>query len=66
MIVTEAALDRLAELGFDPALGARPLKRVIQREVQDGLSSMILEGKLIPGSTVKVDALNGEFIFGIQ
>ena len=66
LIVTEAALDRLAELGFDPALGARPLKRVIQREVQDGLSSMILEGKLIPGSTVKVDALNGEFIFGIQ
>ena len=54
--ITDKALTYLAELGFNPVLGARPLKRVIQREVQDRLSTMILEGSLLPESRVKIDA----------
>jgi len=60
--LSDAALDRLAELGTDPDLGARPLRRVIQREVQDRLSSMILEGRLVPGGKVHIDVENGEFV----
>ncbi|MBN1197353.1 MAG: ATP-dependent chaperone ClpB [Candidatus Aminicenantes bacterium] len=60
--LSDAALDRLAELGTDPDLGARPLRRVIQREVQDRLSSMILEGRLVPGGKVHLDVENGEFV----
>ena len=45
---------RLEELGFDPAYGARPLKRVIQREVGDRLAIAILEGKVADGDTVSV------------
>ncbi|MCK4762569.1 MAG: ATP-dependent chaperone ClpB [Candidatus Aminicenantes bacterium] len=53
--ISDNALDRLAELGYDPALGARPLKRVIQRKIQDRLSNMILEGEVSPGTVVKID-----------
>jgi ATP-dependent Clp protease ATP-binding subunit ClpB len=61
--VSNSALDRLAEMGFDPVLGARPLKRVIQREIQDHLSNMILEGKLLPESTVTIDYKDNRFVF---
>lgn len=61
--VTEVALTHLAGLGFNPMLGARPLKRVIQREIQDSLSTMILEGKLLPDSTVTIDFENGGITF---
>jgi ATP-dependent Clp protease ATP-binding subunit ClpB len=54
--VTAAAEKALAHDGFDPAYGARPLKRVIQRELGDKLASIILEGKATDGTTVKVDA----------
>jgi ATP-dependent Clp protease ATP-binding subunit ClpB len=54
--VTAAAEKALAHDGFDPAYGARPLKRVIQRELGDKLASLILEGKASDGTTVKVDA----------
>ena len=53
--ISDNALDRLAELGYDPALGARPLKRVIQKKIQDRLSNMILEGEVSPGTVVKID-----------
>ena len=53
--VTDAALDRLAEEGFDPVYGARPLKRVIRREVEDRLARALLAGDLVDGSTVQVD-----------
>jgi ATP-dependent Clp protease ATP-binding subunit ClpB len=52
----EAARDWLAMEGYDPAYGARPLKRVIQREVADRLASALLEGAVVDGSTVVVDA----------
>jgi ATP-dependent Clp protease ATP-binding subunit ClpB len=54
--LTDAAKARLAEQGFDPAYGARPLKRVIQREVTDPLSMRVLKGELLPGETMRVDA----------
>jgi len=52
--VTDAAKELLLEMGYDPAFGARPLKRTIQREVQNPLATLILEGKFPPGATVKV------------
>jgi ATP-dependent Clp protease ATP-binding subunit ClpB len=52
--VTDAVLDALAKEGFDPAYGARPLKRLIQRKVQNPLAIQLLEGKFADGDTVKV------------
>ncbi len=54
--LTPAAKEWLAEKGYDPVYGARPLKRVIQRELQNPLASRILEGRVAPGTPVKVDA----------
>ena len=62
----ETARTWLADQGFDPAYGARPLKRVIQRNVQDGLAELLLEGRIKDGETVNVSAtatgivINGE------
>ncbi len=55
----QAALDWLAERGFDPVYGARPLKRVIQHELQNPLATMILEGRIKEGETVTVSAGEG-------
>jgi ATP-dependent Clp protease ATP-binding subunit ClpA len=63
LVVSPQALARLAETGFDPQLGARPLRRVIQQEIQDKLSVMILEGRLAPGSAVNVDFKKDQFTF---
>jgi ATP-dependent Clp protease ATP-binding subunit ClpB len=54
--LTEKARDMLATQGYDPAYGARPLKRVIQKMVQDPLAEAILEGTIHNGETVKIDA----------
>ncbi len=54
--ITDAAKDWLARAGYDPVYGARPLKRMIQRHLQDPLATMILEGRIKEGDTVKVDA----------
>jgi ATP-dependent Clp protease ATP-binding subunit ClpC len=53
--LTPAAKDLLADRGYDPLLGARPLRRVIQREIEDGLSERILFGELKPGEIIVVD-----------
>ena len=58
--VTSAAEHRLAELGFDPDFGARPLRRVIQRQVEDSLALKLLEGAYLEGDTVVLDVVNGE------
>ncbi len=58
--VDDAATQWLAEAGYDPVYGARPLKRVIQRELQNPLATMILEGRVADGQTVKVGAEGGE------
>ena len=61
--VTPAARQRLADLGYDPAYGARPLKRVIQREVADRVARAILEGRFQRGDVVKVDLKGETFVF---
>jgi len=53
--MTEKAREWLAKEGYDPAYGARPLKRLIQKEIQDKLAMRILEGKFKEGSTITVD-----------
>ncbi|MCP2000691.1 ATP-dependent chaperone ClpB [Nitrobacter winogradskyi] len=58
-----AARDRLAEKGWDPAYGARPLKRVIQRSVQDPLAEMILAGVIRDGDQVAISAKDGVLTF---
>ena len=56
------ALELIANEGYDPTYGARPLKRVIQRRIQDPLAMAILDGKFGEGDTVVVDAEKGELI----
>lgn len=53
--LTPAAKSLLAKRGYDPTLGARPLRRTIQREIEDPLSERMLFGDLVPGSIVLVD-----------
>jgi ATP-dependent Clp protease ATP-binding subunit ClpB len=61
--LTDAARAYLAEEGYDPAYGARPLKRVIQRQVQDPLALGLLQGDYGEGDRVRVDALDGRLTF---
>jgi ATP-dependent Clp protease ATP-binding subunit ClpC len=61
--LSQEAKDKLIELGFDPALGARPLRRAVQREVEDKLSEKILHGELASATHVKIDLVAGEFVF---
>jgi ATP-dependent Clp protease ATP-binding subunit ClpB len=61
--VTEEAKELLAEEGWDPAYGARPLKRAIQRLVENPLALRLLEGDFAEGDVVRVDALDGELAF---
>jgi len=61
--LTDAAKELLAERGFDPVLGARPLRRAIQRDIEDALSEKILFGEIERGQKVVVDA-EGEGILG--
>jgi ATP-dependent Clp protease ATP-binding subunit ClpB len=60
--LSAAARTHLAEVGYDPAFGARPLKRAIQTELQDPLSLAILEGRFREGDTIKVDAHDGGLV----
>jgi len=61
--LTEAAKRYLAEKGFDPVYGARPLKRTIQRELQDPLAMKILQGEFSEGDKVRVDLRGGQLAF---
>ncbi|MCF7858328.1 MAG: ATP-dependent chaperone ClpB [Candidatus Cloacimonetes bacterium] len=60
---TEAALDKLTELGFDPQFGARPLKRVIQKEIENRLAIELLEGNILPNKKIKFDVERDGFKF---
>ena len=61
--ISDAALHKLAEAGFDPVYGARPLKRAIQQEVENPLSKAILEGRFGPKDTVEIDVAGSELGF---
>ncbi|MFZ2206521.1 MAG: AAA family ATPase [Microgenomates group bacterium] len=63
---TEAAIKEIARSGFDPVFGARPLRRAIQRIVENPISSLIIEKKANPGDEVVVDFDGQQFIFNIQ
>jgi len=62
--LTPAALDKLAEAGFDPVYGARPLKRAIQQQIENPLATEILSGKFDAGDTILADVVNGAIVFG--
>ena len=61
--LTDDARTLLGNLGYDPTYGARPLKRVIQRQLVDRLALKLLEGEFAEGDTVRVDAAGGELVF---
>ncbi|CAN5898913.1 ATP-dependent chaperone ClpB [soil metagenome] len=61
--LTDAALDYLAEKGYDPSFGARPMKRLIARELADRLALEMLQGNYADGDTIEVDAQGGVLVF---
>jgi len=63
LTLSEAAKRLLAEEGYDPVYGARPLKRVVQRRLLDPLSLALLEGKFVPGDRIRADVEKGEVVF---
>ena len=60
LVFTDALLDFIAEVGYDPIYGARPLKRAIQQEIENSLAQQILSGQLLPGKVVTVDYVDGK------
>jgi len=63
LVVSDAALDKLGEAGFDPVYGARPLKRAIQHELENPLARRILAGEFGPGDVIEVDVEGGQLVF---
>jgi ATP-dependent Clp protease ATP-binding subunit ClpB len=63
--LTEAALRWLGRVGYDPVYGARPLKRAVQRYLQDPLAEMLLAGQLPDGSTLKIDEGDGALTMAV-
>ena len=60
--LTDAAKDWLADRGFDPVFGARPLKRVLRKELEDRVALALLDGSLSEGQTVKVDVAGNDLV----
>ncbi|GGK33188.1 ATPase AAA [Nocardia camponoti] len=63
MDISKAAIDWIGERGFQPEWGARPLRRTVQKELDNRLSRMLLDGALTPGETVKVDVHDDDLVF---
>jgi ATP-dependent Clp protease ATP-binding subunit ClpB len=63
LAVSEAALERLGEAGFDPVYGARPLKRAIQQQLENPIALAILGGKFGDGDVISVDVAGSDFVF---
>ena len=66
LVVAESALEKLAEAGFDPVFGARPLKRAIQSQIENPLAKELLEGHFSSGETILVEYSNGHMQFSAQ
>ena len=63
LVLSDAAIDRLAEIGFDPVYGARPLKRAIQQEIENPLAQRLLRGDYRGGELIHVDLEEDAFAF---
>ena len=63
LYISDAALVKISEAGFDPVFGARPLKRAIQQSIENPISKLILEGKFGPKDLIPIDVENNEFVF---
>jgi len=59
MVITPAALDTMADIGFDPVYGARPLKRAIQRELETTVAKALLRGEFTDGDEITIDSVDG-------
>ncbi len=66
LTLSAAAKERLIEQGYDPTLGARPLRRVVQREIEDEISERILTGHVGRSQDITVDYVDGEFVFKVS
>jgi ATP-dependent Clp protease ATP-binding subunit ClpC len=66
LTLTAPAKERLIEIGYEPALGARPLRRVVQREIEDSISERILQGEITSIGDINVDFKDGEFVFSVK
>ncbi|MDH3377159.1 MAG: ATP-dependent chaperone ClpB [Gammaproteobacteria bacterium] len=66
LVLSDAALERLTDVGFDPVYGARPLRRAIQASIENGLAQEILAGNFGPGDVIVVDIAGGQFAFSKQ
>jgi ATP-dependent Clp protease ATP-binding subunit ClpB len=62
--ISEEALQKIAEAGFDPVYGARPLKRAIQQQIENPLSKAILAGRFGPKDTIRVGVNGSQLVFG--
>lgn len=62
LAVSDAALEKIASVGFDPLFGARPLKRAIQQYVENTLAQSLLRGEILPGSVVHIDVEQDQFV----
>ena len=61
--ITEKAMDFITDKGYDDNYGARPLKRVIQKNIEDKLSEELLRGNISENSVVRVDCIDNELVF---
>ncbi len=66
LVVSDKARELLVDIGYDPAYGARPLKRAIIREVETPVSRLLISGELPEGGTLKLDAQDGKMVFDCQ
>jgi ATP-dependent Clp protease ATP-binding subunit ClpB len=66
LVLTDAARERLVKVGYDPAFGARPLKRAIQKEIETPLARKLVGGEIRDGQTVKVDEGDREMTIGVE
>ena len=62
--ISDSAISHLADVGFEPQFGARPIKRVIQREILNELSKEILGGKVVANSTININFTDSKLVFG--
>ncbi len=63
LLISDAAMDKLLDEGYSEIFGARPLKRTVQKRIEDRLSDEILANHVLPGETVTVDVADGDYVF---